>query len=163
HARTHAAARTYRAAGAAHHQGGVGRAHRGSQRGELCLGGGRGAGSARQGVEGAVAPLRASITTRITLVVVGIHAVLLPAMYFAQSIGETNSHADLFIQNARTVSRNLAEQIETEALDNKRVVEILDLAMVHSESVYAELVDTGTSIKSSLNSPNLVWPGREDF
>ena len=110
-----------------------------------------------------MAPLKASITTRITLVVLGIHAVLLPALYFSLGIVVSNSFADLFIQNARTVSRNLAEQIESEAGDARRVVEILDLAMLHSESVYAELVDSGTSIRSSLNSPNLAWPGREDF
>jgi signal transduction histidine kinase len=110
-------------------------------------------------------PVRASITTRITLVVIGIHAVLLPALFIGLSIVVRDSHADFFIQNARTFSRNLAEQLETgDALDSKqRVVEMLDLAILHSEGVYAELLDNGTSIKSNLNSPNTQWPGREDF
>jgi signal transduction histidine kinase len=112
-----------------------------------------------------MAPLKASITARITLVVLGIHAVLLPVLYFGLSIVVGNSHADLFVQNARTFSRNLAEQMESsEVLDSRqRVVEALDLAILHSESVYAELVDNGVSIKSTLNSPNIRWPGREDF
>ena len=110
-------------------------------------------------------PVKASITTRVTLVVIGIHAVLLPVLFFGLSIVVRNSHADLFIQNARTFSRNLAEQLETsDVLDSKqRVVEMLDLAVLHSEGVYAELVDNGASIKSNLNSPNSQWPGREDF
>jgi signal transduction histidine kinase len=108
--------------------------------------------------------IKASITTRITLVVIGIHAVLLPVLFFGLSIVVRNSHAELFIQNARTFSRNLAEQLETsDVLDSKqRVVELLDLAILHSEGVYAELVDNGASIKSSLNSLG-EWPGREDF
>ena len=112
-----------------------------------------------------MAPVKASITTRVTLVVIGIHAVLLPVLFFGLSIVVSNSHADFFIQNARTFSRGLAEQMETsEVLDSKqRVIELLDLAILHSESVYAEVVDNGVSIKSTLNSPNTPWPGREDF
>jgi len=45
----------------------------------------------------------------------------------------------------------------------QRVVELLDLAILHSESSYAEVIDNGVSVKSSLNSPNTPWPGREDF
>jgi signal transduction histidine kinase len=110
-------------------------------------------------------PLRSSITTRITLVVIGIHAVLLPALFVGLSIVVRDSHADFFIQNARTFARNLAEQLETgDVLDSKqRVVELLDLAILHSEGVYAEVVDNGVSIRSNLNSPNTQWPGREDF
>ncbi len=109
--------------------------------------------------------MKVSITTRVTLVLLGIHAVLLPVLYFGLRIVVSESHSDLFIQNARTFSRNLVEQLETDAvLDSApRIVELLDLAILHSESVYAELVDNGTSIRSSLNAQNAHWPGREDF
>jgi signal transduction histidine kinase len=109
--------------------------------------------------------VRASITTRITLVVIGIHAVLLPALFFGLVFVVGKSHADFFIQNARTFSRGLAEQLETsDVLESRqRVIEVLDLAILHSESIYAEVVDNGTSIRSSLNAPGTQWPGREDF
>lgn len=109
--------------------------------------------------------MKTSIAARVTLVVIGVHALLLPALYFGLYYVVRNSHAEIFEQNARTFARNLAEQVEsTDALESpQRATELLDLAIVHSESVYAELAVGDRSIKATLNAPNARWPGREDF
>lgn len=59
-----------------------------------------------------MAPLRLSITSTLTLVVLGIHALLLPALYFGLGIVIRDSHTELFVQNVRTLSRHLAEEME---------------------------------------------------
>jgi signal transduction histidine kinase len=109
--------------------------------------------------------MRRSITTRITLVVIGIHAVLLPALYFGLDFVVRSSHTDLFVQHARTFARNLAEEMEVgDVLESRqRIVDVLDLAILNGEGVYAELLDNGRSIRSDLNSSNLHWPDRQDF
>jgi signal transduction histidine kinase len=112
-----------------------------------------------------MASMKTSITTRITLVVIGIHAVLLPVLYFGLRFVVSESHSELFIQNARTFSHNVVEQLESgNVLESRsRVIEALDLALVHAEGIYAEYVAEDVSIRSSLNDPKVRWPGREDF
>lgn len=112
-----------------------------------------------------MAPLRLSITSTLALVVLGIHALLLPALYFGLGIVIRDSHTELFVQNVRTLSRHLAEEMEGGDVpeSKRRVADFLDLAILRGEGVYAELVDNGVSTRSNLNSPDLHWAGAEDF
>jgi len=109
--------------------------------------------------------MKTSITARVTLAVIAIHAILLPALYFGLSIVVRGSHADLFVQHVRTFARNLAEEMEIAGvLDSRtRVVEFLDRAILGADGVYAELLDNGVSIRSNLNTPGIRWAGRQDF
>ena len=109
--------------------------------------------------------MKTSITTRIGLVVLVLHALLLPALYFGISLVVERSHADVFIQHVRTYARNLAEELESGAtMDSpQRITDFLDLAIAHGEGVYAELVDNERSLRSSLADPARRWPGRNDL
>jgi hypothetical protein len=65
------------------------------------------------------------------------------------------SHEDLFVQHARTFARVLADELEVgAALDSAaQSSDLLDLAIIHGESRYAELSDGTHSILSALGSP----------
>lgn len=112
-----------------------------------------------------MASVKSSITTRITLVLLGIHALLLPALYYGLGIVVRNSHAELFVQHVRTFARNMAEEMEIGGvLDSReRINEFLDRAILNAEGVYAEFIDDGLSLKSSLSDPKLHWSQRQDF
>ncbi len=112
-----------------------------------------------------MASVKQSIATRIALVVLAIPAVLLPGLYYGLGIVVHGSHAELFVLHARTFARNLAEELEVGDVlaSRQRVTDVLDLAILNADGVYAELLDNGRSVKSELGSPNLQWPGRQDF
>ena len=109
--------------------------------------------------------MKTSITTRIGTVVLALHALLLPALYFGVGLIVQRSHADVFVQHVRTYARNLAEELENGAtLDSpQRVTDFLDLAIAHGDGVYAELLDDQRSIRSTLGVASLRWPGRNDL
>jgi len=109
--------------------------------------------------------MRTSITTRIGTVVLVLHALLLPALYFGISLVVERSHADVFVQHVRTYARNLAEELENgTTLDSpQRATDFLDLAIAHGDGVYAELLDNDRSLRSSLGQPALRWHGRNDL
>lgn len=109
--------------------------------------------------------MKSSLSTRIVIVVVAMHAVVLPALYYGLSVVVSRNHIDVFIQHVRSLSRNLAEELELgDALDSRqRVLDMLDLTVLNGDGVYAELMDNGQAILSNLNTANVRWPGKQDF
>jgi signal transduction histidine kinase len=109
--------------------------------------------------------LRPSFATYVTLCVVAVHVVLLPALFFGMGYVIRKSHEDLFVEHARTFARVLAEEFEVSvALDSRqRTEDLLDLAVLHGEARYAELFDRGVGTRSRLGSPDIVVPRHTDL
>jgi len=112
-----------------------------------------------------MARLSASFARFVTLWVVGVHLVLLPALYFGVGYVIRKSHEDLFVQHARTFARVLADEFEVgAALDSPaKTSDLLDLAIIHGEALYAELLDGDHSLRSELGSPDIKVVSRTDF
>jgi signal transduction histidine kinase len=112
-----------------------------------------------------MARLRASFANYVAACVVALHLVLLPALYFGLGYVIRKSHEDLFIQHARTFARVLADEFELGvALDSaSRTEDLLDLAIIHGDGRYAELVDNGHSVLSKLGSKSITAPRRTDL
>ena len=96
---------------------------------------------------------------------VAVHLLLLPALYFGVGYVIRKSHEDLFVQHARTFARVLADEFEVgAALDSAaQTSDLLDLAIIHGESRYAELLDGTHSIRSALGSPGIKAARRTDL
>lgn len=109
--------------------------------------------------------MKVSIASRIEMAVLALHALLLPALYFGIEYVVTQSHAEVFVQQARTYARNLAEELELgSTLESpQRIADFLDLAVAHGEAVYAELLVDGHSARSKLVDARLRWKGRNDL
>jgi signal transduction histidine kinase len=109
--------------------------------------------------------LRTSFANYVTVWVVLLHVVLLPALFFGMGYVIRKSHEDLFVEHARTFARVLAEEFEAGvALDSQeRTGDLLDLAISHGEARYAELFDRGRSIRSQLGSTDIVAPRHTDL
>jgi signal transduction histidine kinase len=112
-----------------------------------------------------MARLRTSFANFVAACVVALHLVLLPALYYGLGYVIRKSHEDLFIEHARTFARVLADEFELGvALDSEsRTEDLLDLAIIHGDGRYAELIDNGRSIRSKLGSPNIKAPRRTDL
>jgi signal transduction histidine kinase len=109
--------------------------------------------------------LRTSFANHVTVWVVLVHVILLPALFFGMGYVIRKSHEDLFVEHARTFARVLAEEFEAGvALDSReRTQDLLDLAISHGEARYAELFDRGRSIRSQLGSTDIVLPRHTDL
>jgi len=97
--------------------------------------------------------------------VVLLHLLFLPALFFGMGYVIRKSHEDLFVEQARTFARVLAEEFEVSAaLDSaERTKDLLDMAITHWEARYAELVNDDRSIRSEMGSPNIVAPRHTDL
>src|ERR1700685_2008684 len=109
--------------------------------------------------------LRTSFANYVTVWVVVLHLVLLPALFFGMGYVIRKSHEDLFIEHARTFARVLAEEFEAGvALGSAaRTEDLLDLAIIHGDARYAELFDRGRGIRSQLGSPEIIAPRHTDL
>jgi signal transduction histidine kinase len=109
--------------------------------------------------------LRTSFANYVTLWVVAVHIVLLPALFFGMAYVIRKSHEDLFVEHARTFARVVAEEFEVGAsLDSRqRTEDLLDLAVLHGEALYAELFDQGAVTRSTLGSPDILAPRHTDL
>jgi len=109
--------------------------------------------------------LRTSFANYVTLCVVAVHIVLLPALFFGMGYVIRKSHEDLFFEHARTFARVLAEEFEAGvALDSRqRTEDLLDLAVLHGEALYAEIYDRGASTRSRLGVADIVTPRHTDL
>src|ERR1700676_4058871 len=107
-----------------------------------------------------MARLNASFTSVATLSLVALHLVVLPALYFGVGYVIRKSHEDLFVQHARTFARVLADEFEVgAALDSaSRTADLLDLAIIHGEARFAEIVEGDQAVRSQLGSPDIESP-----
>src|SRR5579863_1680166 len=106
-----------------------------------------------------MARIKVSLAAGIVVAVVAMHAVLLPALYYGLSLVVSRSHANLFTQHVRTLSRNLTDELELGALQQSplRLRDALDSAIINGDGVYAELIDNDQVIDSELNVKNIRW------
>ena len=97
--------------------------------------------------------------------VVTLHLLMLPALYFGVGYVIKLSHEDLFIENARTFARVMADEFELgAAMDStSRTEDLLDVAITHGDGRYAELIFGGSVIRSKLSSPNIKVPRTTDL
>ena len=112
-----------------------------------------------------MARLSTTFTNFVTVCVLAIHLVLLPALYFGVGYVIRRSHEELFVQHARTFARVLADEFEVgAALESPaKTSDLLDLAIIHGEALYAELMNGDRSARSSLGSPDVKAPRRNDL
>jgi signal transduction histidine kinase len=112
-----------------------------------------------------MARLRTSLANVVAACVVALHLILLPALYYGLGYVVRKSHEDMFIEHARTFARVLADEFELGvALDSEsRTEDLLDLAIIHGDGRYAELVDNGRSVLSKLGSPSIKAPRRTEL
>lgn len=89
---------------------------------------------------------------RVTGVMLVIHAVLLPLLFFGLLFIVQRSHADIFIDQVRTYGRLLADELELgDALATpQRTLTLLDSIILSGQGVYAETMESGHSLRSTL-------------
>jgi signal transduction histidine kinase len=106
-----------------------------------------------------MARLSAALATRIVAVVIAAHAVLLPLLFYVLLVVVEHSHAEMFVEHARTYARLLTDEFELgSGFDSHdRSVELLDSAIVSGDCVYAELIDNGKPLKSGLSSNDVAY------
>ncbi len=98
-------------------------------------------------------------------VVVLVHAVLLPVLYVRLADVVRSSHERLFIDHARTFARMLADHLEREGASDapQRIRDLLDIAIINGDGVYAEYTDDRGTLRSRLSRAGLDVPPRQDF
>ena len=89
---------------------------------------------------------------RLTLVVLVIHAVLLPLLFSGLLLIVQRSHADIFVDQVRSYGHLLADELELgDALETPaRTRALLDSIILSGRGVYAEVVRDGVSLQSNL-------------
>ncbi len=107
-----------------------------------------------------MARLSVSFSKMVTAVVVILPLALLPGLFYGVGYVVRTSHEELFVQHALTFARVLADELELGvALESRaRTEDLLDLAITHGEARFAELADQQHTIRSQLNSINIVVP-----
>jgi signal transduction histidine kinase len=112
-----------------------------------------------------MARLRWNFANFITGCVVAVHLVLLPALYFGVGYVIRKSHEELFVQHARTFARIIGDEFEVGgAMESAaRTEDLLDLAIIHGEGRYAELLVDHHSFRSQLGSPDVTAPREHDM
>jgi signal transduction histidine kinase len=107
-----------------------------------------------------------SLRGRLVIMVLAIQAVLAPVLYIGVAAIIQSGYADLFVDDVRTYSRILADELEISPVENfdEHAQHLLDGVVLTGHVVYAELSDGTTSIRSSLAGATLQdsYPG-EDF
>jgi signal transduction histidine kinase len=101
---------------------------------------------------------------RLASVVLVIHAVLLPALFFGLLFIVKQSLADTFIDEVRSYGHMLADELEIgDALESpKRTETLLDGIILSGRVVYAEVVQDGGTLRSTLIPAGQHFPG-DDF
>ncbi len=112
-----------------------------------------------------MARLSVSVARLVIAWVIGLHCILLPALFFGTSYLIRSSHEELFIESARTFARVIADELEVgAAMDSAmRTEDLLDLAILHGDGKYAELVQDGRSIRSALGMASAAAPRHTDL
>ncbi|MEJ2129647.1 MAG: ATP-binding protein [Woeseiaceae bacterium] len=105
-----------------------------------------------------------SLSGRLVLIVLLIHAVLLPALFAVMSEVVRRNMVDAFIDDARMQGRLLADNLELDANDSAQELEQhLDSAVLGGRIVYAAIIRGDTQIHSSLMSDEDLKHFDEDY
>jgi signal transduction histidine kinase len=109
--------------------------------------------------------LVSSLRVRLIGVVLVILAALVPPLYLGISAIVREGYAERFVNSLRAYSRLVADELE--ALDardfDQRAVALLDSAVLSGQVVFAEVRDGSRSLASSIATPPLNVPARDDF
>src|SRR5260370_514507 len=102
---------------------------------------------------------------RITLVVLLIQAALLPLLFYRLLMIVEKSHADVFIDEVRSNARVLADQLEIgdALLAPSRTLTLLDSIILSGRGTYAEIIENGSALRSSLMAPDTRPYHGDDF
>jgi len=105
-----------------------------------------------------------TLSSRLVLIVLLIHAVLLPALFVALSAVVKQNMADSFVDYARVQGRLLADGLELE-LDKPQSVLVahLDSAILGGRIVHASMQHSDIEITSSLTTQSDLATFNEDF
>jgi signal transduction histidine kinase len=106
-----------------------------------------------------------TLTARIILIGLAIHAVLLPVLFYGLLYIVEQSHEERFINDVRKYSRFLADVFELDgaAVNKIRAVHLLDSAVLGSGGVYAELIEGDARIQSGSLPVDQEVLYKEDF
>jgi signal transduction histidine kinase len=106
-----------------------------------------------------------TLVARFILIVLAIHALLLPLLFNGLLYVINQSHEEWFINDVRKNSRFLADVFEIEAftVDEAKVIQLLDSAVMGSEGVYAELMENDSRLLSTLVDDDAPGLYKEDF
>ncbi|NOR41823.1 MAG: HAMP domain-containing protein, partial [Gammaproteobacteria bacterium] len=106
-----------------------------------------------------------TLTARIILIGLAIHAVLLPVLFYGLLYIVEQSHEERFINDVRKYSRFLADVFELDgaAVNKIRAVHLLDSAVLGSGGVYAELIEGDARIQSGSLPADQAVLYKEDF
>ena len=112
-----------------------------------------------------MARLNSTLASRIALVMLAAHAVLLPVLFYGLTHVVERGLSDEFIAQVRGFSRVVADDFELgDTLDSAdRARALLDSAILRGDGVYAELRGVGLDIRSTLGPPGVARPKRQDF
>ncbi len=112
-----------------------------------------------------MARVTSTLASRIALVALAAHAVLLPLLFYGLTHVVERGLADQFIAQVRGFARVVADDFELgDALDSaERARTLLDSAILRGDGVYAELRGGGLDIRSTLSAATLPNPKRQDF
>jgi signal transduction histidine kinase len=102
---------------------------------------------------------------RLTFVVLVIQAALLPLLFYRLLIIVEKSHADAFVDQVRSYGRILADEMEIgDGLSTpSRTLTLLDSVILSGRGAYAEIVENGKALRSSLIEPNAGPYHGDDF
>jgi signal transduction histidine kinase len=100
-----------------------------------------------------MASLARSLLSRLVLIALGVYAIVLPVLFYSLLLIVRQSHAEMFVDQVRTHSVLLAQTFDgADSLGSrKRVLDLLDNAVLSGYVTYAELIRGETRVVSSLS------------
>jgi signal transduction histidine kinase len=106
-----------------------------------------------------------SLTARMILIGLAIHAVLLPLLFYVLLYIVEQSHEEQFVNDVRKYSRVIADLFESDDIvdNNVRAVHLLDSAVLGSGGIYAELIEGDTRLRSELLPGDSAVDYKDDF
>ena len=109
-----------------------------------------------------------TLRARLIVVALAVHAMLLPALFFAVMFIVEDSHQDVFVNDVRTHSRFLADilssqQILDSSQDLIAWLDWLDSVFLGSNGVYAEVLNGEQRFFSALMDEAYFDKFQEDF
>jgi signal transduction histidine kinase len=106
-----------------------------------------------------------TIAGRLVLMLLLIHALLMPPLFYVISNTVERTMQDIFIDNVRNIAQIFADRIERvePGASEKSLVEFLDSAILSGQGRYAAVDVGGRTIASSLMSAEDTGQFREDF
>jgi len=109
-----------------------------------------------------------TLRTRLIVVALAVHAMLLPALFYGVTFIVENSHRDIFVNDVRTHSRFLADILSSQQiLDSSEDIiawlDWLDSVFLGSNGVYAEVQNGEQRFFSTLMDEAYLDKFQEDF